>query len=79
MAVLTIKNMPDDLYEALRDRARAHRRSINGEAIVCLEQVLRGQAPDEARLLARVQVMREASAVYLSETALREAIAEGRP
>ena len=34
---LTLKNVPDDIYERLKLAAQAHRRSINSEVIVCLE------------------------------------------
>lgn len=37
---LTLKNIPDDGYERLRAAAEMHRRSLNSEAIVCLESVL---------------------------------------
>ena len=37
---LTLKNIPDDVYERLKLSAEVHRRSLNGEAIVCLEAVL---------------------------------------
>ncbi len=36
MPTLNIKNVPDDLYERLKERAEVHRRSINKEAILCL-------------------------------------------
>jgi antitoxin FitA len=36
---LTLKNIPDDVYERLKASAEAHRRSLNSEAIVCLESV----------------------------------------
>ena len=37
---LTLKNIPDALYERLKKSAETHRRSLNFEAIVCLEEVL---------------------------------------
>lgn len=37
---LTLKNIPDEVYRRLKDSARIHRRSMNSEAIVCLETVL---------------------------------------
>lgn len=40
MASLTIKNIPDNLYEQLKQAAQTHHRSINSELIVCLEKVL---------------------------------------
>jgi plasmid stability protein len=38
MAALYVENIPDDLYEALRDRARSKRRSIAAEVIALLEE-----------------------------------------
>jgi len=40
MATLTLKNFPDDLYAQLKARAAQHRRSLNREAILCLEEAL---------------------------------------
>ncbi|MDR1969210.1 MAG: Arc family DNA-binding protein [Burkholderiaceae bacterium] len=37
---LTLKNIPNTVYERLKMSAEAHRRSLNSEAIVCLESVL---------------------------------------
>jgi plasmid stability protein len=37
---LTLKNVPDEVYERLKASAQTHRRSLNSEAIVCLESVL---------------------------------------
>ena len=38
MATLYVENVPDDLYEALRKRARSQRRSIAAEVLSLLEQ-----------------------------------------
>jgi len=40
MTAITVKNIPDNLYESLKISATTHRRSINSELIVCLEKVL---------------------------------------
>jgi plasmid stability protein len=37
---LTLKNIPDEVYERLKAAASSHRRSLNSEAIVCLEASL---------------------------------------
>jgi plasmid stability protein len=37
MATLYVENVPDNLYEALRKRARGQRRSIAAEVLVLLE------------------------------------------
>ena len=38
MATLYVENIPDDLYEALRSRAKARRRSIAAEVLALLEE-----------------------------------------
>ena len=40
MATLYVENVPEDLYESLRSRARSNRRSISAETLSLLEQVL---------------------------------------
>jgi len=37
MATLYVENIPEDLYEALRDRARQNRKSIAAEVLSLLE------------------------------------------
>lgn len=55
---LTLKNVPDDVYDRLKWSAETHRRSINNEAIVCLEAILVPAriSPDER--LARARTLR---------------------
>jgi plasmid stability protein len=80
MATLTLKNVPAELYERLKERSRAHRRSINSEAIWCLERELENERVDPDSLLARAREVRDrVRGVYLSEGALREAKNRGRP
>ncbi len=38
MATLYVENVPDDLYEALRERARQHRKSMAAEVLSLLEE-----------------------------------------
>jgi len=38
MPTLYVEKVPDDLYEALRRRAREHRKSIAGEVLTLLEE-----------------------------------------
>jgi plasmid stability protein len=40
MATLFVKDFPDDVYEALKDRARANGRSLAAEVRVVLEQAV---------------------------------------
>ena len=55
---LTLKNIPDEVYQRLRASAEAHRRSLNSEAIVCLETVLLPGRMDPAERLARARALR---------------------
>ena len=38
MATLYVENVPDELYEALRSRAKQNRKSVAGEVISLLEE-----------------------------------------
>lgn len=55
---LTLKNIPDQLYERLRRTATLHRRSLNSEAIVCLERVLLPSVMQASERIARAQALR---------------------
>jgi antitoxin FitA len=55
---LTLKNIPDDVYARLKLSAQVHRRSLNGEAIVCLETVLLPRKVDQSDRLARAKALR---------------------
>jgi plasmid stability protein len=55
---LTLKNIPDEIYERLRQSADLHRRSLNSEAIVCLETILVPTRIAPAQRLARARALR---------------------
>ena len=57
---LTLKNIPDEVYARLKLSAEAHRRSMNSEAIVCLEAVLLPAKVAPAERLARARALRSA-------------------
>jgi plasmid stability protein len=40
MASITIKNMPDNIYKKLKNRAKSNNRSINGEVVNLLKKEL---------------------------------------
>jgi antitoxin FitA len=79
MATLTIKNIPDELYEQLKQSAARHRRSVNSEVIVCLEKVLGSSFVAPATLLASIRALRKTvSTVFVTEEDLQAAKDEGR-
>lgn len=80
MATITIKNIPDDLYERLKQSAETHRRSINSEVIVYLERSLLSQRVSPEATLARARQLREKIGEYrLADDELTTLKAAGRP
>ncbi|MBE9167742.1 Arc family DNA-binding protein [Pleurocapsales cyanobacterium LEGE 06147] len=65
MANLTIKNIPDDLYQRLKKRAELNRRSMNAEVLVCLEETLITSQIDATTILPRIRELRAKSARHL--------------
>jgi antitoxin FitA len=55
---LTLKNIPDEVYRRLKVAAEAHRRSLNSEAIVCLEAALVPTKAKPSERLARARELR---------------------
>ena len=55
---LTLKNIPDAVYDQLKLSAETHRRSMNSEAIVCLEAVLFPGRVEPAERIARARALR---------------------
>lgn len=55
---LTLKNIPDHVYDRLKWSAQVHRRSLNNEAIVCLETLLAPAGLSVAERLARARALR---------------------
>lgn len=79
MPTMTVKNIPLDLYERLKQNALAHRRSLNKEVIFCLEQALRSRRMDTDTILARIETLQERAPLPpLTDEILRKAKEEGR-
>jgi plasmid stability protein len=66
MSQITVKNIPDDLYELLRASARRNRRSINQEIIHCLDRMLTIRPVNVEERLARMRVLREQAGLYVT-------------
>lgn len=79
-ATITLKNIPDDVYDSLKLAADAHHRSINSEAIACLERVLLPSKVSNEEHMARARQMRESLKGKKFRAAdIRKAIDDGRP
>lgn len=79
MATLTIKNIPLEVYERLKRRAKANRRSINQEVIAVIERALETPPIDIDSTLERTRNIRELTAQYrLRDEELEQWKNEGR-
>lgn len=58
MANITLKNIPDDLYEQLKQAANAHHRSVNSELIHCLEKTYKPTRLSAAELAGKAAELR---------------------
>lgn len=80
MPALTIKNIPDELYDRLKEAARVHRRSLNSEILYCVERTLVPYKTDVSTHLAIARRLREKTASYrLTDKLLDAAKNDGRP
>lgn len=79
MPTLTIKGLPDPVYERLKAQADAHRRSLNGEIIVCLERAVGATRFDPVAWLAEARAFRKNLSIEpLTDQELRAAQQAGR-
>jgi plasmid stability protein len=58
-ATLTLNNVPDDLYERLQMAANANHRSVNSEAILCLENMFLPAKQSRSEQLASIRALRQ--------------------
>ncbi len=77
---ITVKNIPAELYERLKQRAVLHHRSINSEVIVFLEHSLAAKKRKPEDFLASARALREKTGRYeLKKDFIDRAKREGRP
>ena len=79
MATITLKNIPEQLYKKLKQRATQHYRSLNSEVIVCLQNVLGSQQVDPEVLLERARILRSGISGKLTDRDLSLLKNQGRP
>ena len=76
---ITLKNIPDHVYNSLRTAADAHHRSLNGEIIACLEQSLLPAKSNTNEQLASARALRQTLAPYtFNASDITDAIKQGR-
>jgi len=79
MATVTVKNIPDNLYERLKAVAGINRRSINSEIIVCIEHAVASRRIDSEKVLESARYLRKLTANHpIGDEEFNRAKAEGR-
>ncbi len=77
---ITLKNIPNELYDRLRASAESNHRSLNSEVLACLEQVL---LPTKLTAAERLNRIRRLHALlgdrHFEPAEIEEAIQQGRP
>jgi hypothetical protein len=80
MPSITVKNIPPDLYELLKQSAAVNRRSINSEIIMHIERGVRGRALDPEVVLARARQLRHMTRLHpITDRDFNTAKRAGRP
>lgn len=81
MATITLKNIPDELYEQLKTLAKARHRSVNSEIIYNLEKAVGTVKIDRDELRKEIAAFRDeiAKRGTLTPEEIEKAINKGRP
>ena len=79
MSSITLKDIPKPVHAALKSRARQNGRSLNKEALACLEAAVAPVRIDVDRLLQDLRQHRATIPGRLDDKLLREARQTGRP
>jgi plasmid stability protein len=80
MATITVKDIPDDLYAALKAAAAANRRSINREIIHSIEVTVRSRSATAEELIESARRLRSrVGSLPVDEESLAAAKQSGRP
>lgn len=79
MVTVTIKNIPEGVYERIKTQAKTNHRSINGEILSILEQAISIPPIDVQETLKRARKVRELTAHYkITADEIEKLINEGR-
>ncbi len=77
---ITVKNIPEDLYDRLKKSAAIHHRSINSEIIALIEASLAAKKMRPEDFLASARILREKTGRYqVKKEFVDRAKRDGRP
>ncbi len=76
---ITIRDIPDDVYEKIKQQAALHHRSINSEVIVYLKKLVQSNRRDPDQIINRARKLKQKAKGTLSIDEIQQAIDQGRP
>ena len=79
MKTITLKGIPQPVHAALKKRAKMHGRSLNKEALACLEMVVAPARVNIHVLLHDIRNHRASLPGHMNDQLIEMATAEGRP
>jgi plasmid stability protein len=80
MPTVTLKNIPDSLYEKLKEAARVNHRSLNSEILYCVERTLNTHKINvEEHLRIARQLRAKTAKLPLTDEQIDRAKNRGRP
>ena len=78
MANITIKNIPEEVYRELKQRAEVQRRSLNSEIIHILEHAVTNKKMQPEATLSRARELRNKVQGKMDSSEIQQAIDSGR-
>jgi antitoxin FitA len=76
---ITLKDIPQPVHAALKQRAKRHGRSLNKEALACLEMIVAPARVNVNALLLDIRNHRASLPGRLNDRLIQTAKTEGRP
>jgi len=76
---ITIRDIPDDVYEKIKKQAELHHRSINSEVIVYLKKLVKSIRRDPDQVISRAKKLKQKAKGTVSMDEIQQVIDQGRP
>lgn len=78
MSTITLKQVPEELHQAMKIAAEKNGRSLNREIIRRLEQTIQGDGMNPAERIKEAAAVRERLGIYLTQRELDQEKSRGR-
>lgn len=76
---ITIRDIPDHVYQKIKAQAELNHRSINSELVYYLTQLVKSQRIEAVDIINRAELLKKQSKRTLTIEEILDSIDEGRP